>query len=415
MPGASHIALTEGEVVSLQDMLYAAQIISANDAANVLAEYTAGTMEKFAWMMNDKAKQLGATGSNFVNPSGLPDLNHYTTAEDMAKITRWALTVPGFKEIFGAETYTMAPTNKQPLERPFNAFNLIVSSKSKFRYNGLVGSKSGFTNDARYTLSSAAERSGTELVCVVLKCDRSQMVYEDTWALLNYCFDNFRRVDFPASNINQTPVPVFAGGNKPIGEILVQGGKDISFLLHNNYTLDDVAFQCEIPDKYVVGQPFSPVAVFSLPQDSEIQNPFLVSNAQLSWSGLEEIMANNTSSPWVKAANDHPMEFWFTIGMISVTILAVILRVAYVRHRRHRRRKARLAAARAQMPVRIADRPPITYTTTVKTSSYYNHKAAHRQQNRTGPPKRVQRRDVNIVMYRSENLQDRPRDVGRVR
>lgn len=94
--GSSHVALQPGEVVSLNDLFHATILASANDAANVLAEYTAGSMEAFVELMNAKAAELGLAGTHFVNANGLHSADHYTTPYDMARLTQWAMTVPGF-------------------------------------------------------------------------------------------------------------------------------------------------------------------------------------------------------------------------------------------------------------------------------------------------------------------------------
>ena len=124
-----------GEVVSLNDLFHATILASANDAANVLAEYTAGSMEAFVELMNAKAAELGLAGTHFVNANGLHSADHYTTPYDMARLTQWAMTVPGFSELFGATSYTMQPTNKQEQERLFGTDNCMLVT-NKYQYEG---------------------------------------------------------------------------------------------------------------------------------------------------------------------------------------------------------------------------------------------------------------------------------------
>lgn len=148
--GSSHVALQPGEVVSLNDLFHATILASANDAANVLAEYTAGSMEAFVELMNAKAAELGLAGTHFVNANGLHSADHYTTPYDMARLTQWAMTVPGFSELFGATSYTMQPTNKQEQERLFGTDNCMLVT-NKYQYEGTTGGKSGWTEEAGYT------------------------------------------------------------------------------------------------------------------------------------------------------------------------------------------------------------------------------------------------------------------------
>ena len=116
---SSHIALIEDEQVKLEDILYGVEMASANDGANVLAEYIGGSIQGGVDAMNAQVEELGLTGTHFTSPHGLQDENHYTTAYDMAVITRWALTQPQFTTIFGrTEPWTMQPPHKQS-EQPF--------------------------------------------------------------------------------------------------------------------------------------------------------------------------------------------------------------------------------------------------------------------------------------------------------
>lgn len=104
--GSSHIALTMDEEVTMEQLAYATIMMSANDAANGIAEMTGGSLDEFTVMMNEKLKELGAENTHFVNAHGLHDDAHYTTAYDMALITKYALTVPNFREFFGKDSYT---------------------------------------------------------------------------------------------------------------------------------------------------------------------------------------------------------------------------------------------------------------------------------------------------------------------
>lgn len=170
--GSSHVALQPGEVVSLNDLFHATILASANDAANVLAEYTAGSMEAFVELMNAKAAELGLAGTHFVNANGLHSADHYTTPYDMARLTQWAMTVPGFSELFGATSYTMQPTNKQEQERLFGTDNCMLVT-NKYQYEGTTGGKSGWTEEAGYTMVETVTRSGRSLICVVMGSAKS--------------------------------------------------------------------------------------------------------------------------------------------------------------------------------------------------------------------------------------------------
>lgn len=185
---STHIALAPGETLTLEDALYAVAVVSANDAAAAIAEGVAGSQVAFAEMMNREAQAAGAVSSNFVNPNGLPDENHYTTARDMAMITKAALEVPGFQTIFSAVFHEMAPTNKKDA--------MWLESKNKFidgerPVQGLLCSKTGWTKAAQGTLVTVTKQDNMTLIVVVLKCIRQDDKYTDTQKLLEYCRKNY--------------------------------------------------------------------------------------------------------------------------------------------------------------------------------------------------------------------------------
>ena len=126
--GSSHASISVGEVLTLEQSMYALSIESANDAAAGIGEYLEEkTGKNLSDLMNERAKAAGANNSNFVNPHGLPDKNHYTTAYDLAMIARECIKYDTFKEVFTAKTYSIPPTNKQSQTRTFNAANWFTN------------------------------------------------------------------------------------------------------------------------------------------------------------------------------------------------------------------------------------------------------------------------------------------------
>lgn len=198
----SSIALEGGEVLSLRNLLYGLMLASANDAASVIAKhYGNGSLDNFVKLMNEKAKELGATNTNFVNPHGLHDDNHYTTAADLAKITVYAMKNETFREYIKTKRYDIPATNKKEaraihttnnlLLNLVGGNNIIIDNKYVSReYEGAAGVKNGYTPEAGSCLISYAERNGVELISIVLK-GSSPEVYTDTHNLLNYGFEEF--------------------------------------------------------------------------------------------------------------------------------------------------------------------------------------------------------------------------------
>lgn len=189
----SKIFLFEGEKLTVKDLLYSLFLVSANDSAEALAEYVGGSMDNFVKMMNERAKQLGCTDTNFVNPTGLYNDNHKTSARDLALIMRELSKHPEFKEIATTLSYKIAPTNKQNKERPLYNENKLVQTNTKLYYNGIDGGKTGYTIQSEHSYVASATRNGQKLI-VALVHDKNTTYFYDAINLLNYGFDNFELV-----------------------------------------------------------------------------------------------------------------------------------------------------------------------------------------------------------------------------
>ncbi len=196
---SAHIALSPGETLTMKDALYALALVSANDAAAGIAETVGGSIAGFAERMNEQAEKCGAVNSHFVNPHGLPDENHYTTARDMALITKAAMETPGFLEIFSTLDYTMAPTNKKE-EMPLTSKNRFTDGL--LACPGFLFSKTGWTVAAQGTLVTAARRDGVTLIAVVMKSPKLEQKYADTQALLDYAYGSFLPHNLTADEVN---------------------------------------------------------------------------------------------------------------------------------------------------------------------------------------------------------------------
>lgn len=193
--GSSQIYLIPDEQLTMEQLLYALMLTSANDAAVAIAEHISGSVEDFSKLMNSKAKELGATNTNFVNPNGLHNDNHYTTAKDLALIAKYAMTLDKFRDVVKQVKYTIPKTNKQE-ERNYitNTNKLIWETYDKFRYEYATGIKTGYTVKAKQCLVGGARKDDLELISVVLNAE-GQNVYSDTVALFEYGFENFNNVD----------------------------------------------------------------------------------------------------------------------------------------------------------------------------------------------------------------------------
>ncbi len=188
----THIALDEGEQLTVEQCLYAVMLASANDAAYALAEHVGGTYENFIRMMNEKAKELGCQNTNFTNSHGLPDENHVTSAYDMALITKAALQYDMFQVVSGTSYYEIPPTEHQKDLICFGNHHKMIG-KTEFQNEEVFAGKNGYTNAAGHTLVTCAKRDDMVIICVVMQ-DQGEYVYQDTLELLNYALDNFSKV-----------------------------------------------------------------------------------------------------------------------------------------------------------------------------------------------------------------------------
>lgn len=175
----SSIYLYDEEKITLEDLLYGLMLRSGNDAAMAIANHIGGDLKGFTNMMNIKAKEIGANNTNFVNPHGLPDENHYSTAYDLALITKEAMKIDKFKEIVS--------TKKWESKRDKN--NMFYNkNKTLWECEGGDGVKTGYTQKAGRCLVSSATREDVQLISVVLN---NQNWFDDCYKLMNYGFENF--------------------------------------------------------------------------------------------------------------------------------------------------------------------------------------------------------------------------------
>ena len=186
--------LQVGETLTVEQLLHVLLIPSANDAANVLAYHIAGSMENFADMMNTKAKELGAENTHFVNPSGLHNDDHYSTAYDMALIGKYANQFQPIVEIAKKTEYEL-PSLPDGTERKFKTTNTLITKDHNSYYEYATGLKTGYTDKAKSCIVAKANKDDIELICVVLGGDKID--YKSTYrdldchTLFDYGFNNF--------------------------------------------------------------------------------------------------------------------------------------------------------------------------------------------------------------------------------
>ena len=199
--GGANISAQLDEVFTIEQCLYAMLLSSANDVALQIAEHIGGSVDGFVQMMNDRAAQLGCTGTVFTNPTGLPDENQHTTAHDMALIMKAAIDNDTFRTIAGTTSYTSSATNVSGGERVLtNNFSMLNSANAAY-YPNCIGGREGYTEASGSTLVCGAEKNGTTLIAVVLQ-GASGTTAAEAGSLLNYGFDNFQMLSLGDTDFN---------------------------------------------------------------------------------------------------------------------------------------------------------------------------------------------------------------------
>ena len=191
---SSNINAKLGETMTMKDCWMAAYIQSANEVCAEIAETVGGTEAGFVEMMNQKAQELGCTHTHFVNASGLPDENHYSSAHDLAKIMQAGLKNHRFCQVLKKVSYTIPATNMSEA-RSMHTHMPLMAKESDLYYEGCLGGKTGFATEAQHTLVTAAERNGRTYIAVTMRAADLGTNCTDSRALFDYAFNNFDTID----------------------------------------------------------------------------------------------------------------------------------------------------------------------------------------------------------------------------
>lgn len=355
--GISVAGLHAGEEVSIEDLLYATLVASGNEAACILADYVGGdSMTHFYEMMNNKAKELGAVDTNFVNPNGLYDANHYTTAYDMYLITRYAMQNETFAKIVSTARYESAPTNKNESGYVWANTNKMLNPQSNYYSPIINGVKTGTLDEAGRCLITTAKKSGYEYMLVMMgtplydsegKLLPNRTDFEQTTQFYNWAFENYKvkTVIEKGSVVYDIDLRLAKDGKK---KVQLMSGATFSTLMPQNYNIDNVRTVPELnssllnPDKSI---------------NAPVEKGQQVGELRLILAGKEigrvELLAAETiqrsealyildrirgffSSFWFK------FFFLFVLIFGGLYILLVVLRNHNKRKYRHVRRRRRL-------------------------------------------------------------------------
>ena len=336
---SSHISLLPGEQLTAEQALYAIGMESANDAANVLAEAVAGSMEAFAAQMNETARALGATQTRFSNANGLPDSTHTTTAYDMALITAAAWKQEGLARYFNTVSYTLPATNLSAARSFQNKDRLLAGGQ--YYYDGVQMAKTGWTSSAQGTFAAVVQRDGVTLVAVTLKSPLLEDKYKDTHKLLDYGFSRYSRVTVSGEQL---------AAGQSLGDFTPVAGQTFSYLIPSEMSAQDIRYTVELPestDKRALRLTATVTATLQELRLPDVQLTLERPPAPRQTFILSELLQNPAAT-----LEGVPRGLRIVIAVAALALIVLILFWLHRQLQRHRRRrhlKARIRRMKKKM------------------------------------------------------------------
>ena len=236
--------LHAGEEISVNDLLYALMLPSANDAAFALAEHVGGSIENFSDMMNEKAKEIGCTNTHFVNPNGIHDDNHYTTAHDLYLMANYAMKNETFRTIVSKTEYVLPATNmhSQADRIMYNSNELLNNNSKNYYYENAIGIKTGTTSKAGSCLVAESSKNNMELISVTLNGGTTNGLndrFTDSKKLFDYGYENYNFDNITEKNATISTIEI-ENGTKDTKNLNLIAENDISVLHNINLDLSTI-------------------------------------------------------------------------------------------------------------------------------------------------------------------------------
>lgn len=348
----SNIGMDVGESITLEQCLYGILVGSANEVANAVGEYVSGSLDEFIQLMNERASQLGCTDSHFMNTNGLHDDNHYTSAYDLALISSAFFQDDMLCKIGNTGRYEFKATATQPDDFILKNKHRLITGEDP--YDGILGGKTGYTDQARQTLVTCAEQNGMRLVCVVFK-EESPSQFTDTMELFDYGFHNFQlmniaenedKYQIEPSGFLQTGNDIF-GSSKPILSI-----DNSSFVIvPNTISFDDLdsSIDYNVSDKnriaqivYTYNDTYVGSAYLELAADNTSTYEF-DTNIESTETSVEKSKEETTDSVQGRVIFINVKKVLIIVlSIASIVILLFILRALVINNRNARRRQNRV-------------------------------------------------------------------------
>ena len=248
---SSGIGMQEGEQLSFKEAIYAILLPSANEVANAVAEHIAGSIEGFVDLMNERAAELGCVNTHFKNPHGLHDDDHYTCPYDMSLIMRECARHPDFLTFVSCPRYEIPPNASFTRSIDMANTDKMIQKSSEYYNKDIIGGKTGYTDEARHTLVSLAQRGGAKVVCAVMKAAKNEP-YTDTAALINYGFAQYFNTnvfDKTSFSVKKPVVVAFSDAGLSEREIEVRAASGLTLYLPAAFDISAIARQVILPER----------------------------------------------------------------------------------------------------------------------------------------------------------------------
>lgn len=358
---SSTSGLKIGETFTIRQLLYCLILPSGNDAANVLAEHFCGDNYSFVQLMNKKAQEIGMADSNFANPHGLHDENHYTTAKDLAVLADNFLDNKVLSKIAGCVEYSISATNKQGV-RDIRTTNFMKIQNSGYYYQFATGLKTGNTEEAGRCLAASAEKDGIRYICILLNCPEKwqrwgyiRTEFLEAAEIFEYAFKTFETVKIASKGQFVAKYNVFETYNKQVDIVL---SDDVFATLPKGTNLGglSVSYKCDklrsdglLPNPINYGDNLGEVSL-------------LLDNRVL---GVSSVMANNTVNAHWWLAFWHKIDFYVYLTLIIIVSVILIFFLLIIRKKiiliRRKIQKQKRLEKRKKLQEEFESKEPLDY------------------------------------------------------
>lgn len=332
--GSSSINLKDGEEISLDDIMYAVALASANEAANALALHLCGSVPEFVDKMNEKAKALGAENSHFANTHGLQNEEHYTTAKDMYLIAKEAFSNETVLNYLSCASHIIEPTNKTSEKRTLVTTNTLLRKNSELYYKYCRAGKTGTTTPAGYNLVSIAQKGDTEFLLVAMHAPKvsggTNTIFSDSKKLYTWAFESYKSAKILDSTEIITEVEV---------ELSAKGDHLVLIPQQNVYSVVPVDLDVSTLDRHIETEQ----KIFAPVNEGDVLGTVTLSGDGVTYATVNIVAANgverSTVLYYLYLIEQFFSNIWVRLACVILGVLLIIYIIIMITQNKRRRRK----------------------------------------------------------------------------